>query len=44
MSRKGSCWDNAVVESFISTLKLVDVQPHRRASHGTPVAVNDSER
>lgn len=22
MSAKGSCWDNAVVESFFSTLKL----------------------
>jgi putative transposase len=21
MSRKGNCWDNAVVESFFSTLK-----------------------
>ncbi|WP_425388044.1 integrase core domain-containing protein [Deinococcus misasensis] len=22
MSRKGNCWDNAVVESFFATLKL----------------------
>lgn len=22
MSRKGNCWDNAVMESFFSTLKL----------------------
>jgi putative transposase len=37
MSRKGNCWDNAVVESFFSTLKRelvygVDFDSHDRAS------------
>ena len=27
MSRRGNCWDNAVVESFFSTLKLECVGP-----------------
>ena len=29
MSRRGNCWDNAVVESFFSTLKTELI--HRRA-------------
>lgn len=29
MSRKGNCWDNAVVESFFHTLK-VELVHHRR--------------
>ena len=29
MSRKGNCWDNAVAESFFSTLKTELVQPRR---------------
>lgn len=31
MSRKGDCWDNAVVESFFATLKtaLLDAQTFR---------------
>lgn len=29
MSRKGNCWDNAVVESFFKTLKVERVY-HRR--------------
>jgi putative transposase len=33
MSRKGDCWDNAVAESFFSTLKAELV----------PVRVNDCE-
>ena len=34
MSRKGNCWDNAVVESFFSTLKteLVDGKVYRSRS------------
>jgi len=28
MSRKGNCWDNAVVESFFATLKKEEV--HRK--------------
>ncbi len=31
MSRKGNCWDNAVAESFFSTLKLELI--HRRSWH-----------
>ncbi|SBO44315.1 IS3 element protein InsF (fragment) [Cyanobium sp. NIES-981] len=32
MSAKGCCWDNAVVESFFSTLKLeLDLDDHREA-------------
>ena len=27
MSRKGNCWDNAVVESFFATLKKEEVHP-----------------
>jgi transposase InsO family protein len=33
MSRKGNCWDNAVVESFFSTLKLELVYRCRFADH-----------
>jgi putative transposase len=29
MSRKGNCWDNAVVESFFHTLKVEHVHHHR---------------
>jgi transposase InsO family protein len=32
MSRKGNCWDNAVVESFFSTLKLVIMRKHQFAT------------
>ena len=28
MSRKGNCWDNAVAESFFSTLKRELIYPH----------------
>jgi putative transposase len=36
MSRKGNCWDNAVAESFFSTLKtellsLEDIATHEQA-------------
>ena len=33
MSRKGNCWDNAVVESFFSTLKRELVHHQAYASH-----------
>jgi putative transposase len=33
MSRKGNCWDNAVVESFFSSLKLELVYTTRFATH-----------
>ena len=33
MSRKGNCWDNAVVESFFGTLKRELVHHERYASH-----------
>lgn len=36
MSRKGDCWDNAVAESFFSTLKregLLEVHESRRAAY-----------
>jgi putative transposase len=33
MSRKGNCWDNAVVESFFSTLKLELVYRRKFADH-----------
>ncbi|MGH9615057.1 MAG: IS3 family transposase [Bryobacteraceae bacterium] len=29
MSRRGDCWDNAVVESFFATLKRECIRPHR---------------
>jgi putative transposase len=32
MSRKGNCWDNAVAESFFSTIKLELVYDHRWAT------------
>ncbi len=32
MSRKGNCWDNAVVESFFSSLKAEEVERQRYAS------------
>ena len=32
MSRKGNCWDNAVVESFFATLKVELVDRHRWAT------------
>jgi transposase InsO family protein len=28
MSRKGNCWDNAIAESFFSTLKRELIYPH----------------
>jgi transposase InsO family protein len=34
MSRKGNCWDNAVVESFFGTLKRELVHHESYASHG----------
>jgi putative transposase len=34
MSRKGNCWDNAVVESFFATLKVELVHRHRWATRG----------
>jgi transposase InsO family protein len=33
MSRKGNCWDNAVVESFFGTLKRELVHHERYADH-----------
>lgn len=33
MSRKGNCWDNAVVEGFFSTLKRELVHHERYAGH-----------
>jgi transposase InsO family protein len=33
MSRKGNCWDNAVVESFFSTLKLELIYRRRFTDH-----------
>ena len=33
MSRKADCWDNAVVESFFSTLKQELVHKHKFATH-----------
>jgi transposase InsO family protein len=33
MSRKGNCWDNAVVESFFSSLKLELVYTTDFATH-----------
>jgi hypothetical protein len=33
MSRKGNCWDNAVVESFFSTLKMELVHDTDFATH-----------
>ena len=33
MSRKGNCWDNAVVESFFSSLKLEFVYTTDFATH-----------
>lgn len=33
MSRKGNCWDNAVMESFFGTLKQELLQHHRFADH-----------
>jgi transposase InsO family protein len=33
MSRKGNCWDNAVVESFFSTLKQELVYTTDRVTH-----------
>lgn len=32
MSRRGECWDNAVAESFFSTLKCEIAAPRRYAS------------
>ena len=36
MSRKGDCWDNAVVESFFATLKRELVYRHRFTTPGSP--------
>jgi transposase InsO family protein len=33
MSRKGDCWDNAVVESFFGSLKVERVYDRRYATH-----------
>jgi transposase InsO family protein len=33
MSRKGNCWDNAVVESFFPTLKMELVHEANFATH-----------
>ncbi len=35
MSRRGDCWDNAVVESFFATLKRELVHRHRWATRGS---------
>jgi transposase InsO family protein len=34
MSRKGNCWDNAVVESFFATIKRELVRRQRWSTHG----------
>ena len=42
MSRKGDCWDNAVAESFFSTLKTELVGEHIYTSHdAATVAIGD---
>ena len=33
MSRRGNCWDNAVVESFFATLKKEEVHPEEYLTH-----------
>ena len=33
MSRKGNCWDNAVMESFFGTLSQELLQQHRFTTH-----------
>ena len=33
MSRKGNCWDNAVVESFFATLKEEEVHREEYQTH-----------
>ena len=38
MSRRGDCWDNAVVESFFATLKTALVHEARWASRAEAVA------
>ena len=41
MSAKGCCWDNAVVESFFSTLKLeLDLDDNREV----PISPNSLQR
>jgi len=30
MSRRGNCWDNAVIESFFKTLKVETIYQHRK--------------
>jgi len=39
MSRKGNCWDNAVMERFFLNLKMERVWQRDYANH--PKAVND---
>ena len=39
MSRKGDCWDNAVVESFFATLKRELVYRHRFATRAQAIQV-----
>jgi transposase InsO family protein len=34
MSRRGNCWDNAVVERFFLSLKMERVWQRRYANHG----------
>ena len=38
MSRKGDCWDNAVVESFFHTLKVERIYDRRYVSRATAYA------
>ena len=38
MSRKGNCWDNAVAESFFSSLKLSSRTTRSRATRETSSA------
>jgi len=47
MSRKGDCWDNAVAESFFSTIKnelVHDVEFATRAQARTAIIANGSTR
>ena len=43
MSRKGDCWDNAVVESFFKTLKVWRVYHRRYRTRGEATIAFDTE-
>ena len=38
-SRKGNCWDNAVIERFFLTLKMEPVWQKDRANHAEAITV-----